>query len=353
MTFARAVALPERLTIRCTSRLLTSLTSAWQAVGQIDALTQYGLSHYARQRCSVDGRRERLYHLVSCADRRAGREEIEEVLAGSQLVGIRSEIGPRVLAAGAASIALEAAARGEKTTPSICAAYIEIASHPDRHGVREWQRYSGTRRAHLLDLVAKEVRVPCVVAEIYDKVAATAACTDPILRAGALWHLLRCVYNDRVASVALAAIVYHELVAGALDPSQSFSLQPGTLTLHHDGAVNPFRFAAMRESGDMTELLEGFVSGVSLALSGQRRHISDFARGLPQLRIRSASRTTLCVRATSHFRAVVGSRCERDGSLRGSRWSPPVGASRLLGAGRSPGRRASARTTPDRSFRTR
>lgn len=199
MTFARAVALPERLTIRCTSRLLTSLTSAWQAVGQIDALTQYGLSHYARQRCSVDGRRERLYHLVSCADRRAGREEIEEVLAGSQLVGIRSEIGPRVLAAGAASIALEAAARGEKTAPSICAAYIEIASHPDRHGVREWQRYSGTRRAHLLDLVAKEVRVPCVV-------AATAACTDPILRAGALWHLLRCVYNDRVASVALSSI---------------------------------------------------------------------------------------------------------------------------------------------------
>ena len=81
MNFAQDITLPERIMVNVTPEMLRSLTSAWQAAGQVNALAQYGLSYYSRQRLSVDGRRERIAHLVACADQRVGREEIEE-LAG-------------------------------------------------------------------------------------------------------------------------------------------------------------------------------------------------------------------------------------------------------------------------------
>lgn len=285
MSHVLDIELPERLFVRFTPRLLRALTSAWQGAGQLNGVHQFGLTHFARQRCSVDGRRERLHHLVSCADQRAGTEEIEEVLGGVQLVGVRAEIGPRILAAGAISVALESAARGERTTPSTCAAYIEIAHHPERHGLAQWTRYSGTRRAHLLDLVAEEVRPPTVVDDIYAKVGESEACTDPLIRAGVLWLLLRCAYRHRLTSVALAGVVYHELVVGGLDPSQSFAFAPRSVGLHYDAAVNEYRLQEVLDSGDLTAHLENFTGDFAHAQSDRIRHMSRFAselRHLPQ-----------------------------------------------------------------------
>ncbi|HHH29992.1 MAG TPA: hypothetical protein ENK57_16835 [Polyangiaceae bacterium] len=281
--YVRDATLPERLSVRLTPRLLRGLTSSWQTVGQLNGVHQFGLTHFARRRLSVDGRRERLHHLVTCADARAGREEIEEVLGGAQLVGLRAEIGPRILAAGAISIALEAAARGEPTTPATCVAYINIAHHPDRHGLAQWTRYSGTRRAHLLDLVAEEVEVPLVVKAIYAKVEATDACSDPLLRAGTLRTLLRCAYAHRLSSVALAGVVYHELVAGGLDPTQSFSYAPRSGHLHHDRALSGWRERELLDTGDLTASLEEFVSDFARAQAESLRHMSRFARELHRL----------------------------------------------------------------------
>ena len=285
-SYAQRVTLPDHFTVRFTPKLLRSLTSAWQAVGQVDVLAQFGLSYYARQRIAVEGRRERIAHLVACADQRAGQREIEEVLAGSILVGTRIEVGRRIQSAGAVAIALDAATRGEPTTPATCAAYMDIAHNPDRGATQAWQRYSAERRAHLLDLAGEELRPPAVTRDVYAKVTETPVIAEePILRAGLLWLLLRQVYISRQAAVGLAGVVYHELVSSGLDPSRSFSFPGGRAInpLHYDQFVNEFQLREMMETGDATKRLERFASEVSLALSNQRRQMQRFASELCHL----------------------------------------------------------------------
>lgn len=261
-TRRRATALPDRFFVEVTPGLLRSLNGSHEYAGRIDELAQHSLNDDDRRTLLEDGRRERATHLLSCIDVGVEPIEADQVLAGDSGGATRLDEGA-LGAARALSSALETAAHRGPTTPATCTVYLEIAESPANVG-----RRGGPP--------TDQPRPEPTIREVYERLyAEPLLASEAILRAGVLYAALREVYPGRRAAMGVAAVAYHELIAGGLDPSHGLVFPYGLE--HNPLYYERFRRAhdveVMLDTGDATALVTTFAAALRRALADQHQRV--------------------------------------------------------------------------------